>query len=470
MSSLLNWPSYLLALIVTLGVLITVHEFGHFWVARKLKVKVLKFSIGFGRPLWQRRGRDGVEYVIAALPLGGYVKMLDEREGEVPPEDLSQAFNRQPVGSRIAIVLAGPLCNFLFAIFAFGLMFMIGVPGIKPLLDEPKPGSLAAVGGFQKGDLIVSVDGKPTPTLSAVRLALVDRAMSEEAIRIEVLPECETGCDADQTIQDWGRLKTRTLGIGNAPDLTDVASIFDSVGLAPWRLIWPAVIGQVTSGGAAERAGLRTGDRIVLVEGEPVADWQHWRSIIERHPGEPFDVRIEREGAERTLELVPETRETKQGKRIGFIGVAPEEPKDLARSLRVVVRYGPLEALGAAMGETLDMSLLTLRVLGRMLAGKASLENLSGPLTIAQFAGQAANAGIVAFLQMLAVVSLSLGVLNLLPIPVLDGGHVLYYLIELIKGRPLPEAMQNLGQQVGIAVLLLLMGLALFNDFSRLLG
>ena len=470
MSNLLNWPSYLLALIVTLGVLITVHEFGHFWVARKLKVKVLKFSIGFGRPLWQRRGRDGVEYVIAALPLGGYVKMLDEREGEVQPEELPRAFNRQPVRSRIAIVLAGPLCNFLFAIFAFGLMFMIGVSGIRPLLDEPKPGSPAAAGGFQKGDLIVSIDGKPTPTLSAVRLVLVDRTMSEEALQVEVLPECAIECDADRSAQDRSRLRTRTLDMRNAPDLTDVASIFDSVGLTPWRLVWPAVIGQVTSGSAAERAGLQAGDRIVLAEGEPVADWQHWRSIIERHPGKSFRARIERNGTEQTLELVPEIRETKQGKQIGFIGVSPEEPKDLARSLRIVVRYGPLEAVDAAIGETLDMSLLTLRVLGRMLAGRASLENLSGPLTIAQFAGQAANAGITAFLQMLAVVSLSLGVLNLLPVPVLDGGHVLYYLIELIKGSPLSEAVQNLGQQVGIAVLLLLMGLALFNDFSRLLG
>ncbi|HAS51891.1 MAG TPA: RIP metalloprotease RseP [Gammaproteobacteria bacterium] len=447
----------ILALIVTLGVLITVHEFGHFWVARRLGVKVTKFSIGFGKPLWTRRGQDDVEYVIAALPLGGYVKMLDEREGDVPEAELHRAFNRKPVGSRIAIVLAGPLFNFLFAILAYACMFVVGVPGMKPLLDQPVAGSLAEAGGFRKGDLIIAIDGEPTPALSSVMLTLVDRAMAEDVIQIEV-----------QDVDD--RLRMRTLDLRDGRIATDDVRMFERVGLTPWQPVLPAVIGQVMPDGAAARSGLQAGDRILLVDSVPVADWRQWRGIIERHPGQLMNVRIEREGGEQALELTPDTRQTPTGEQAGFIGAVADVPPDLAADMQVVVRYGPLDAMGAAIGKTWDMSLLTLRMLGRMLIGKASLENLSGPITIAQFAGQAASAGFIAFLSLLALVSISLGVLNLLPIPVLDGGHLLYYLIEAIKGSPLSEALQQVGQQVGMVVLLLLMGLALFNDFNRLLG
>ncbi len=459
-----------LAFIVTLGVLITVHEFGHFWVARRLGVKVLRFSIGFGRPLWRHQGRDGVEYVIAVLPFGGYVKMLDEREAPVATEELPLAFNRKPVATRLAIVLAGPLFNFLFAILAYALMFMVGVPGIKPILDEPRPQSLATAGGFQKGDLVVAIDGKTVPTLSAMMLALVDRAMSETVIQVEVLPDCEMGCTTDPSGGNPSRVKIRTLDARDAEKFADTALIFDSMGLVPLRPLLPPVIGQVTAGGAGEQAGLQAGDRILSANDEPISDWQQWRRIVERHPNAPIRIRIDRDGTRQNLEITPTARENNQGKLVGFIGAVADMPEDFAKQLQVIVTYGPLEALAAAMVKTWDMSALTLRMLGRILIGKASLENISGPLTIAQFAGQAANAGVMAFLSMLALVSLSLGVLNLLPVPVLDGGHVLYYLIEMVKGSPLPETVQNMGQQVGIAVLLLLMGLALFNDFSRLLG
>lgn len=460
----------LLAFIVTLGILITVHEYGHFQVARRLGVKVLRFSIGFGRPLWQRRGRDGVEYVIAALPLGGYVKMLDEREGEVKPEEQPLAFNRKPVGVRFAIVLAGPLANFAFAILAYTVMFVVGVPGIRPVLDQPEPASIAAAGGFQKGDQVIAIEGEPTPTLSAMLLTLIDKVMAEDLIEVEVLPACEMGCEVELSV-DRSLLRTRTLDVRDMPELAGSSTpVFERLGLAPLRPILAAVIGQVQAEGAADRAGLQAGDRILSVGGEPISDWQHWRRVVEQSPGQPLTVRIARQGREQTLEITPAARENAQGRQVGFIGAIAEVPEDLAQNLQVVVRYGPFAAIGAAIQKTWEMSLLTLRVMGRMLIGKASLDNISGPLTIAQFAGQAVNAGFIAFISMLALISLSLAVLNLLPVPVLDGGHLLYYIVEWIKGSPLPDSVQNAGQQVGIAVLLLLMGLALFNDFSRLLG
>lgn len=446
-----------LALIVTLGVLISFHEFGHFWVARRLGVKVLRFSIGFGKPLWLRRGRvDDTEYAIAAVPLGGYVRMLDEREDTVPASERHRAFNRQPVGSRIAIVAAGPLFNFLFAIIAFAGMFMVGVSAVRPLLDAPRAGSVAERAGFESGDLIVAVDGESTPTLQAAVLALVDRGMAGGVIPVEVR-------DAE------GEPHTRNLDLRGAGDLTENGRLLQNLGLVPWRPALPPVIDQVVAGGAAERAGLRAGDRVLAVDGQPVKSWEQWAEYVRARPGQPIEVRVARNAEKLNLRVTPEAVDTEQGA-IGRVGAMARVPDGLDNPSRFIQRYGPLEAVGQGIVHTWDMSVFTLKMLGRMLIGQASLENISGPITIAQYAGQTAALGLTAFLSFMALVSISLGVLNLLPVPVLDGGHLLYYLIELVRGRPLSEAAQYLGQRIGLAVIVMLMGLALFNDFVRLLS
>jgi regulator of sigma E protease len=446
-----------LALIVTLGVLISFHELGHFWVARRCGVKVLRFSIGFGKPLWLRRGRvDGTEYAVAAIPLGGYVRMLDEREGDVSPDETHRAFNRQSVWARIAIVAAGPLFNFVFAIFAYSLMFMVGVTGLRPIMDAPSPGSIAAGGGFESGDLITSVDGRPTPTMDVALLALVDRSMAREVIKVEVRDR-------------EARERLRLLDMRDAPGAAENGEILANLGLNPWRPTFPPVIDKLKAGGAAERAGLEPGDLILTVDDEPVESWQSWADYVRARPGQAFEALVERAGESLRFQVVPEAVETEQG-RIGLIGAYGKVPDGLIDSYSLVVRYGPLDALVAAVAKTWDMSMFTLRMLGRMLVGTASLENISGPITIAQYAGQSASIGWTAFLSFLALVSISLGVLNLLPIPILDGGHLLYYFVEVIKGSPVSESVQNLGQRLGIVVLIMLMSLALFNDLTRLLS
>ncbi len=446
-----------LALLVTLGVLISFHEFGHFWVARRLGVKVLRFSIGFGKPLWMRRGGvDGTEFAVAAIPLGGYVRMLDEREGEVLPGELHRAFNRQSVWARIAIVAAGPIFNFIFAILAYSLMFMVGVTGLRPLLDAPAPDSIAAAAGIQAGDLIVAVDDHPTPTLDAALLALVDRSMAGEIIEVQVK-------DGDE------RPRVRVLDLRGTEPISEPGQLLTNLGLVPWRPRFPAVIDKLKPDGVAQRAGLQAGDRILRVDREPMKTWQQWAEYVRARPGQVLMVDIERAGQERTLEVIPEAIATDQGT-IGLIGAYAWVPEDVTAAMTVTLRHGPLMAVSQAVNKTWEMSLFTLRMLGRMLIGKASLENISGPITIAQFAGQSASIGWVSFLSFLALVSISLGVLNLLPVPILDGGHLLYYAIEVIRGRPLSEAAQNLGQRVGLVVLLMLMSLALFNDVARLLS
>jgi regulator of sigma E protease len=452
-NALLSSVVSVLALIVTLGILVTVHEFGHFWVARRFGVKVLRFSVGFGRPLWSRRDKgDGTEYVVAAIPLGGYVRMLDEREGDVAPSEVHRAFNRQPVSSRIAIVAAGPFFNFLFAGLAYTLMFMVGVTGIRPLLDEPVPDSMAATAGFQKGDQIIAVDEYPTPTLQAVQLALVEHGMDRETVDVRV----QTA--AEQT-------QVRRLDFSTAQQNMEDAQLFTELGFALWSV--PAVVGQVLQNSPAEQAGLMPNDQIIAINDTPIDNWQQLLTYVQGRPGEAINIQVARDGKNYTLQMTPEAIDTPQGP-VGRIGISGRD--DMMAKLQIVTRYGPLQSFLEGVQRTWDMSLFTLRMLWRMLIGKASLENISGPITIAQFAGQSASIGWLPFLSFLALVSVSLGVLNLLPIPVLDGGHLFYYFIELIKGSPLSDFAQEFGQRLGVMLLVILMSLALFNDLARLLG
>ena len=445
------------AFVVTLGILITIHEFGHYWVARRMGVKVLRFSVGFGRPLWRRvAGPDQTEYVIAAVPLGGYVKMLDEREGEVKPEELSRAFNRKSLGRRAAIVAAGPLFNFLFAILAYWIMFVVGVEGVKPVIGEVQPASIAARAGLHSNDEIVTVGGKATPTWEAVVFILLDKVYDRGEIVIEVHDQ-----DA--------RRRLHSLDLRGTTKQLDRGNLLENLGIRPVRPVLPAVLGEVERGGAAAAAGLAQGDKILTADGVAIRVWDDWVDVVRKRPNQIIKMQIERAGVPLVLEVTPVAVQTQTGT-IGRVGAAPEPPTEIPAALRAEVRYNPAEALLQAGAKTWEMSALTLRVLGKMLVGQAALENLSGPLSIAQYAGYSAQDGLASFLRFLAIVSVSLGVLNLLPVPVLDGGHLMYYLIEAVTGRPVPAMMEQLGQRIGIALLLALTVLAFYNDLTRLFG
>jgi regulator of sigma E protease len=457
MHDLTGFLSYAGYFVVALGVLVAVHEFGHFWVARRLGVKVLRFSIGFGRPLLRRTSRcDGTEYVLAAVPLGGYVKMLDEREGDVPAAQRHLAFNRQALWKRSAIVAAGPLFNFAFAIVVFWGLLVAGETGDRPLVGEVAPGSAAAAAGFAPGDEILEVGERPTPTWEAAVFALVAESLDAEDLPVQVRDVS-------------GREVERRVDGADLADLPEGLAIVSALGLSQARPLLPPVIGEVIPGGAAEAGGLRPGDRVLSTDGEPVATWQAWVDLVRAHPEQSVRVRVQRGDAQMDLTFTPR-RADERGKSVGKIGAAVEVSEALFGGYRTLVRLGPLDALGAAVGKTLDLSWLMLRMVGRMLTGQSSVENLSGPISIAETAGKTASYGLSPFLKFLAVVSISLGVLNLLPIPVLDGGHLLYFLFEGVIGRPISERAQEQGMKIGIALLAGLMTLAFCVDIARLLG
>ena len=449
----------IIAFVVAIGVLVTVHEFGHFWVARRLGVKVLKFSIGFGRPLWSyRHGEDGTEYVLAAIPLGGYVKMLDESEGEIGEHECHRAFNRQPLPKRIAIVVAGPAFNFIFAILAYWCMYMIGVEGLRPTVAEVAPGSVAERAGFRPGDEIEAVRGVEVETWQSAVQSFIAASLDEGRIEIEVVDAA-------------GRRRERVVDLGaNVVDDLTRGRFFERIGLEPARPALPAVIGWIESGRPAERDGLRPGDRVVEAAGTEVADWPDWVRIVRERPGETFAVTVERNGVGIELRLTPDAEHGADGAPFGRIGAAARDPEGLFEHFYVTERHGLWPALVKGTEKTADISVLTLRILWKMLLLEVSVENLSGPIGIAEYAGTSARIGVARFLEFLGIVSVSLGILNLLPIPLLDGGHLLYYAVEFVRGRPVSEAARFFGQRIGIALLVGLMGLAFYNDLVRLLG
>ncbi|MFC1579219.1 RIP metalloprotease RseP [Pseudomonadota bacterium] len=441
--------------LATLAVLVAVHEFGHFWVARRCGVKVLRFSIGFGTRLLRWTDRQGTEYSVSAIPLGGYVKMLDEREGEVAPEELDRAFNRKPVGQRIAVVSAGPLANFLLAIFAYWGLFMAGETGYAPVIGEVEAGSIADVAGLEAGQEIVAVDGGETETWQALSFRLLDRIGDTGSIKFAVrYPDSTMVYESEGTLERW-------LADEEQPDL------FGGLGLAMYTPEVPPVVGLVVEGGAADLIGLQPGDRVISADGVEMPLWMDWVDYVRQRPGQVIELQYQRDGELRSAQIVPEPLVEESGETIGRVGVGvelPEMPQELLRRFD----RGPLEALGASLERTGDLVVFTLSSIKKMLVGLISPKNLSGPITIAKVASASAKSGLEAYISFLALLSVSLGVLNLLPIPVLDGGHLLFYFAELLAGRPVPEKIQALGYQVGLFLVLSIMILALYNDFSRL--
>ena len=441
--------------LATLAVLVAVHEYGHFLVARRCGVKVLRFSIGFGKPLVSWRDRLGTEYVVAAVPLGGYVKMLDEREGEVAAAERDMAFNGKPVLQRIAIVSAGPLANLLLAVCAYWFLFMAGESGYAPVIGEVEAGSVADVAGLEPGQEIVAVDGAETPTWQALSFRLLDRIGDTGPITFAVkYPGSDVVYESHAVVEQW-------LSDEEQPDL------YRGLGIRLYTPEVPPVVDQVIAGGAAEEVGLQSGDRILRADGVAMPLWMDWVDYVRARPGQPIVLEYERDGEVRQTTIIPRAVPDEKGDTFGQVGLGvalPEMPAEMIREFH----RGPIESLGASFTRTGELVMFTLNSIKKMVMGLISPKNLSGPITIAKVASASAKSGLEAYISFLALLSVSLGVLNLLPIPVLDGGHLLFYTAELLAGRPVPEKIQALGYQVGLFLVLGIMVLALYNDFARL--
>lgn len=440
--------------LVALVILVAVHEFGHFYVARRCGVKVLRFSIGFGKILWRRHDRQGTEYALAAIPLGGYVKMLDEREGEVPEEERHRAFNRKNVWQRIAVVAAGPVANFILAVLLFWLLMIPGTREPIPIIGDVETGSIAAEAGLESGQEILSVDGEPTPTWQALHQQLLRRLGESGTISFRVkYPESDLQYMSEARLEGW--LKGM-----EEPDPVS------GLGLTLDRPTGKPIVGQVVPESPAERAGLQSGDRVLSADGQPMPDWTTWVEYVRERPDEEIQLTVERDGVERSLSVTPEAVE-EAGERFGRVGVGfqPQAwPEDRVREYR----YGPVESFVAGVDRTWETAGFVLLSVKKLIVGEISTKNLSGPITIAKVAGDSAQSGWKSFVGFVALLSIFLGVFNLLPIPVLDGGHLMYYFIEVVKGSPVSERAQQIGYQVGLVMVVGLMFLALYNDIMRL--
>ena len=441
--------------LATLAILVGVHEYGHFWVARRCGVKVLRFSIGFGKSLITWTDKLGTQYSISAIPLGGFVKMLDEREGEVAPEELEQAFNRKPVLQRIAVVAAGPLANFILAIVAYWFLFMNGESGIAPIIGAVEAGSEADIAGLEAGQEIIAVDGRETPTWQAFSFSLLDRIGDSGAMTFAVkYPDSNVIYESEVVLDEW-------LSEQETPDL------FGGLGITMYTPIVPPLFDEVVAGGAAERAGLKSGDLALSADGVEMTAWRDWVEYVRARPGQAIDLAYLRGEETLSTTVTPEPVTDEKGETFGRVGLSvlpPELPEGMKRQFS----RGPLESLTASLNRTAELTGFTLNSIKKMVMGLISPKNLSGPITIAKVASASAKSGLESYISFLALLSVSLGVLNLLPIPVLDGGHLMYYVVELLVGRPVPEKIQMVGYQVGLFLVLGIMTLALYNDFARL--
>ncbi|AVF57957.1 sigma E protease regulator RseP [Vibrio diabolicus] len=445
----------LISFIVALGILVAVHEFGHFWVARRCGVKVEKFSIGFGKSIWSKVGKDGTEYSISMIPLGGYVKMVDSRVDEVPEHEKHLAFDKKPLWKRTSIVAAGPIFNFLFAIFAYWLVFLIGIPAVKPVIGEVTPNSIVAEAGIESGMELKSISGIKTPDWESVNMGLISH-IGDDLMTVTLTSANEVGSEV-----------TKTLDLREWEFDPETQSAMQSLGFAPYTPEVYRVIEQVSQGGAAEKAGVLPGDEIVVIGEQRVTKWKQVVEAVRSNPDTPIELTVLRQGYEQTLTLTPGSRELANKEVVGFAGIAPKVA-EWPESYRFDLQFGVFESVGKAVDKTGQVIGLTISMLKKLIVGDVGLNNLSGPISIAKGAGATADYGLVYFLGFLALISVNLGIINLVPLPMLDGGHLLFFAIEAVIRRPVPERVQEMGFRIGGAIIFSLMALALFNDFTRL--